>query len=133
MVGVNEFGDIVENSPFQILRDKVIIPFANTLIKLQENGTFTRWAENLSNIFGEIINIGGKVIDFIVKWKEVLIPLASAITGIFVINKVIVLIGALKTALSAFSFNPIMLGIGAVIAIGVLLYRNWDLIKEKLI
>ena len=133
LAGVNEFGDIVENSPFQILRDKVIIPFANTLIKLQENGTFTRWAENLSNIFGEIINIGGKVIDFIVKWKEVLIPLASAITGLFIINKVIVLIGALKTALSAFSFNPIMLGIGAVITIGVLLYRNWDLIKEKLI
>ena len=119
LAGVNEFGDIVENSPFQILRDKVIIPFANTLIKFQEDGTFTRWAKKLSNIFGEIINIGGKVIDFIVKWKEVLIPLASAITGIFVINKVIVLIGALKTALSTFSFNPIMLGIGAVIAIGV--------------
>ncbi|WXZ93324.1 hypothetical protein KSU05_08435 [Fusobacterium nucleatum] len=132
LAGVNEFGDIVENSPFQILRDKVIIPFANTLVRLQEDGTFTRWAENLSNIFGEIINIGGRVIDFIVKWKEVLIPLASAITGLFVINKVIVLIGALKTALSAFSFNPIMLGIGAVIAIGVLLYRNWDLIKAKL-
>ena len=133
LAGVNEFGDIVENSPFQILRDKVIIPFANTLVRLQEDGTFTKWAENLSNIFGEIINTGGKVIDFIVKWKEVLIPLASAITGLFVINKVIVLIGALKTALSAFSFNPIMFGMGAVIAIGVLLYRNWDLIKEKLI
>ena len=132
LAGINEFGDIVENSPFQILRDKVIIPFANTLVKLQEDGTFTRWAENLSNIFGEIINIGGKVIDFIVKWKEVLIPLASAIAGIFVINKIIVLIGALKTALAGFSFNPIMLGIGAVIAIGVLLYRNWDLIKAKL-
>lgn len=132
LAGVNEFGDIVENSPFQILRDKVIIPFANTLVKLQEDGTFTKWAENLSNIFGEIINIGGKVIDFIVKWKEVLIPLASAIAGIFVINKIIVLIGSLKTALAGFSFNPIMLGIGAVIAIGVLLYRNWDLIKVKL-
>lgn len=132
LAGVNEFGDIVENSPFQILRDKVIIPFANTLVRLQEDGTFTRWAENLSNIFGEIINVGGKVIDFIVKWKEVLIPLASAIAGIFVINKIIVLIGALKTALAGFSFNPIMLGIGAVIAIGVLLYRNWDLIKAKL-
>lgn len=133
LAGVNEFGDIVENSPFQILRDKVIIPFANTLIKLQEDGTFTKWAENLSNIFGEIITAGGKVIDFIVKWKEVLIPLASAIAGLFVINKVIVLIGALKTALEVLSFNPIMLTIGAVIAIGVLLYRNWDLIKEKLI
>ena len=132
LAGVNEFGDIVENSPFQILRDKVIIPFANTLVRLQEDGTFTKWAENISNVFGEIINVGGKVIDFIVKWKEVLIPLASAIAGIFVINKIIVLIGALKTALAGLSFNPIMLGIGAVIAIGVLLYRNWDLIKAKL-
>ena len=133
LAGVNEFGDIVENSPFQILRDKVIIPFANTLVRLQEDGTFTRWAENLSSIFGELISWGEKIINFIVKWKEILIPLASAIAGLFVINKVIVLIGVLKTALAALSFNPIMLAIGAVIAIGVLLYRNWDLVKEKLI
>lgn len=133
LAGVNEFGDIVENSPFQILRDRVIIPLANTLVKFQEDGTFTRWAENLSNVFGELISWGEKIINFIVKWKEILIPLASAIAGLFVINKVIVLIGALKTALATLSFNPIMLAIGAVIAIGVLLYRNWDLIKEKLI
>ncbi len=132
LAGVNEFGDIVENSPFQILRDKVIIPFANTLVKLQEDGTFTRWAENLSSIFGEIISWGEKIINFIIDWKEVLIPLASALAGLFIINKVVVLIGALNTALTALSFNPIMLAIGAVIAIGVLLYRNWDLIKAKL-
>jgi len=132
LVGVNEFGDIVENSPFQILRDKVIIPFANTLIKLQEDGTFTKWAENISNVFGEIINVGGKVIDFIVKWKEVLIPLASAFTGMLVIHEVVKGIGALKNAMS-FTMNPYMLAIGAAITIGVLLYRNWDLIKEKLI
>ena len=131
LAGVNEFGDIVENSPFQILRDKVIIPFANTLVKLQEDGTFTRWAENLSNIFGEIINVGGKVIDFIVKWKEVLIPLASAFTGMLVIHEVVKGIGALKNAMS-FTMNPYMLAIGAAITIGVLLYRNWDLIKVKL-
>ena len=132
LAGVNEFGDIVENSPFQILRDKVIIPFANLLVRLQEDGTFTRWAENLSSIFGEIISWGEKIINFIVDWKEVLIPLASALAGLFIINKVVVLIGALKTALTVLSFNPIMLAIGAVIAIGVLLYRNWDLIKAKL-
>ena len=131
LAGVNEFGDIVENSPFQILRDKVIIPFANTLVRLQEAGTFTRWAENLSNIFGEIINVGGKVIDFIVKWKEVLIPLASAFTGMLVIHEVVKGIGALKNAMS-FTMNPYMLAIGAAITIGVLLYRNWDLIKAKL-
>nr|DAT02406.1 MAG TPA: tail tape measure [Caudoviricetes sp.] len=131
LAGINEFGDIVENSPFQILRDKVIIPFANTLVKLQEDGTFTRWAENISNVFGEIINVGGKVIDFIVKWKEVLIPLASAFTGMLVIHEVVKGIGALKNAMS-FTMNPYMLAIGAAITIGVLLYRNWDLIKAKL-
>ena len=36
LAGVNEFGDIVENSPFQILRDRVIIPLANTLVKFQK-------------------------------------------------------------------------------------------------
>nr|DAY14651.1 MAG TPA: tail tape measure [Caudoviricetes sp.] len=132
LAGVNEFGDIVENSPFQILRDKVIIPFANTLVRLQEDGTFTKWAENISNVFGEIINVGGKVIDFIVKWKEVLIPLASAFTGMLVIHEVVKGIGALKNAMS-FTMNPYMLAIGAAITIGVLLYRNWDLIKAKLI
>lgn len=133
LAGVNEFGDIVENSPFQILKDKVIIPFSELLVKLQEDGTFTKWAENLASVFQELIFWGEKIIKFIVDWKELLIPLVSALAGLFIINKVVVLIGALQTALAALSFNPVMLGIGAVIAIGVLLYRNWDLIKEKLI
>ena len=131
LAGVNEFGDIVENSPFQVLKDKVIIPFSELLIKLQEDGTFTKWAENLAIIFQELISWGEKIIKFIVDWKELLIPLVSALAGLFIINKVVVLIGALQTALAALSFNPVMLGIGAVIAIGVLLYRNWDLIKAK--
>ena len=132
LAGVNEFGDIVENSPFQILKDKVIIPFSELLVKLQEDGTFTKWAENLASVFQELISWGEKIIKFIVDWKELLIPLVSALAGLFIINKVVVLIGALQTALAALSFNPVMLGIGAVIAIGVLLYRNWDLIKAKL-
>ena len=131
LAGVNEFGDIVENSPFQILKDKVIIPFSELLVKLQEDGTFTKWAENLASVFQELISWGEKIIKFIVDWKELLIPLVSALAGLFIINKVVVLIGALQTALAALSFNPVMLGIGVIIAIGVLLYRNWDLIKAK--
>ena len=131
LAGVNEFGDIVENSPFQILKDKVIIPFSELLVKLQEDGTFTKWAENLASVFQELISWGEKIIKFIVDWKKLLIPLVSALAGLFIINKVVVLIGALQTALATLSFNPVMLGIGAVIAIGVLLYRNWDLIKAK--
>jgi len=40
---------------FQVLKDKVIIPFSELLIKLQEDGTFTKWAENLAIIFQELI------------------------------------------------------------------------------
>ena len=130
LAGVNEFGDIVDNSPFQILKDKVIIPFSELLVKLQEDGTFTKWAENLASVFEEIVNIGGKVIDFVVRWKEVLIPLTTAFAGMLIIHEVVKGIGALKNAMS-FTMNPYMLAIGAAIAIGVLLYRNWDLIKAK--
>ena len=130
LAGVNEFGDIVENSPFQILKDKVIIPFSELLVKLQEDGIFTKWAENLASVFEEIVNIGGKVIDFVVRWKEVLIPLTTAFAGMLIIHEVVKGIGALKNAMS-FTMNPYMLAIGAAIAIGVLLYRNWDLIKAK--
>ena len=132
LAGVNEFGDIVENSPFQILKDKVILPVANWLVKKQEDGTFTKWGEKLSGTFSTVISAGEKIISFIVKWKELIIPLVSALAGLFILNKIVVLIGAIKVALAALSFNPIILGIGAAIAVGVLLYRNWDKIKEKM-
>lgn len=132
LAGVNEFGDIVQNSPFQILKDKVILPVANWFVKKQEDGTFTKWGEKLANTFASIVNAGEKIINFIVKWKELLIPLVSALAGLFILNKIVVLIGAIKVALAALSFNPVVLGIGAAIAVGVLLYRNWDKIKEKM-
>lgn len=134
LMGTNEFGDVVENSPFQILRDKVLIPFSDYLVKMQESGTFTKIAEKLGKNIERLIVAGEKMISFMTKWKEVLIPLAGAITGLLVIKKVIVAIGALKKAISLVSmgFNPWMLAIGAAIALGILLYRNWDTIKEKM-
>ena len=36
-----------------------------------------------------------------------------------------------KIAVSALSFNPVILAIGAAIAAGVLIYKNWDTIKAK--
>lgn len=131
ITGIDEFGNAITNSPFQIIRDKVLLPLADTLVKFQEDGVFRRWAEQLANGIQKVFSIGKSIINFCIKWKEILIPLASAITGLFVLNKVIILIGALKFALSSISFNPIIIGIGAVIAAGVMLYRNWDIVKEK--
>ena len=130
LAGIDEFGNVIENSPFQILRDKVLIPLADKLVKWQSDGTFTKWAEKLAESLQKSINVGSKFIKFCVEWKEVLIPLASALTGLFVINKVAYAVGALKVALAGLSFNPIVAGIGLAIAGGVALYRNWDKVKE---
>lgn len=65
-----------------------------------------------------------KIINFIVRWKEIIIPLVSALAGLFILNKIVVLIGAIKVALAALSFNSIVLGIGAAIAIGVLFIQK---------
>lgn len=126
VAGTDEFGNVIKNSPFQIIRDKVLIPLADLLVKWQEDGTFTRWAENLAGSIEKIVSVGSKIISFCIKWKEVLIPVISAITGLFVIEKVAYMIGALKVALAGLSFNPIVMGVGLAIAAGVALYRNWD-------
>ena len=130
IAGMDEFGNIIENSPFQIVRDKVLIPLADLLVKWQENGTFTRWAEKLAEGMKKVISIGSKIISFCIKWKEVLIPVASALTGLFVINKIAYMVGALKVALAGLNFNPVILGIGLAITAGVALYRNWDKITK---
>lgn len=132
LAGMDEFGNVIENSPFQIIRDKVLIPLADLLIKWQEDGTFTKWAEKLAGSIKKVVSVGSKIISFCIKWKEVLIPVASAFAGLFIINKVAYMIGALKVALAAISFNPIVMGVGLAIAAGVALYRNWDKVIEIL-
>lgn len=128
LMGIDEFGDVVKNSPFQILRDKVIVPLSEKLVQMQEQGVFTKWAEGLAQTINEVVTVGAKIVDFCREWQEILIPLASALAGLFVINKVTYLIGALQVL----SFNPIMLGIALVIAALVFLYRNWKTIWAKI-
>ena len=130
IAGMDEFGNVIENSPFQIFRDKALIPLADLLVKWQENGTFTRWAEKLAEGMKKVISIGSKIISFCIKWKEVLIPITSALAGLFVINKIAYMVGALKIALAGLNFNPVILGIGLAITAGVALYRNWDKITK---
>lgn len=94
---------------------------------------------------GEVI---GQVTDFFIANKEILIPLASGIAaaaGAFLLyNGAIAAwtaIGTLATSVTAafgaavaIVTSPIFLtvaAIGALVAVGVLLYRNWDTIKAK--
>lgn len=94
---------------------------------------------------GEVI---GQVTDFFIANKEIIIPLASGIAaaaGAFLLyNGAIAAwtaIGTVATAITAafgaavaIVTSPVFLtvaAIGALVAVGVLLYRNWDTIKAK--
>ena len=126
LMGMDEFGNAIKNSPFQLLRDKVVVPLADKLVKLQEDGVFTKWAEGLANSLSKTIGYISKFIDFCNEWKEILIPLVGAIGGLFILKGVAVVLGGIIALINGISFNPIIMGIGAVIAAGIFLYRNWD-------
>ena len=60
----------------------------------------------------------------------------TALAGIAVITKVWTMITSIGTLISTIggivgSLNPVTIAIAAAVAVGVLLYKNWDTIKEK--
>lgn len=108
--------------------------------------------ETISKAFDAIEVVFGKVKDavkFLYDNMNILIPIVTGLTGAIVAQMIInSLVGAYKawqaatktqTALQwllniALNANPlgmVALAIGAVIAIGVLLWKNWDTIKAK--
>lgn len=92
----------------------------------EENpGTIRTIATIIASFFAawKIVEFVGKVGGFITKISEVVKGIGN-ISGV---------VGLAKKALGLLSgaFNPVTLAIGAAIAIGVLLWQNWDTIKEK--
>lgn len=72
---------------------------------------------------GPVLLIGGKIIGLI----------GGLFTGISTLIGVIKSVGTVVGLLASSGLLPIIAIIGAVIAIGVLLYKNWDTIKAKAI
>ena len=90
-------------------------------------GKLAEWISNLDPKVLTIIGIIAGVVAAVAPVLIVLGKLAFAISSIITLVTTIgpVIAGALTTAL------PIVAAIAAVIAIGVLLYKNWDTIKAK--
>lgn len=88
-----------------------------------------RFADWLSKLDPEVLTIIGAIAGFIAVLAPLLIGLGKVAFGISSIINLVNLMGGAVGALSAGTLLPIIGVIAAVIAIGVLLYKNWDKIK----
>lgn len=106
-----------------------ILAVANGIQKLVD------WFNNLSPTAQRVIAVIGVIAAAIGPLLVIVGTLASSIGSIInLVGMIAPMLGGVGTAVGALSSGallPIIAIIGAVIAIGVLLYKNWDLIKAK--
>lgn len=89
-------------------------------------GRFANW---LSELDPAVLTVVGAIASFVAILAPLLIGIGKVATGISSIINLVNLVGGATTALSLGPMVGIVAGIAAVIAIGVLLYKNWDKIK----
>ena len=89
-------------------------------------GRFANW---LSQLDPAVLTVIGTIAGFVAILAPLLIGIGKVAMGISSIINLVNLVGGATTALSLGPMVGIVAGIAAVIAIGVLLYKNWDKIK----
>lgn len=89
-------------------------------------GRFANW---LSDLDPAVLTVIGTIAGFVAILAPLLIGIGKVAMGISSIINLVNIVGGATTALSLGPMVGIVAGIAAVIAIGVLLYKNWDKIK----
>lgn len=89
-------------------------------------GRFANW---LSQLDPAVLTVIGTIAGFVAILAPLLIGIGKVAMGISSIINLVNLVGGATTALSLGPMVGIVAAIGAAIAIGVLLYKNWDKIK----
>ncbi len=121
-----------------------------TVGKLIENvsGGIASAINFLTPVINGLINVGAWLVNAFAEHPGLFKTIAVAIAGLAVLGPIISLVsGAVRvfqtmmtiingvkaafTILNILGLGPIVLGIGAVIAAGVLLWKNWDWVCEK--
>lgn len=129
----NEFNDQLDMmkaiglTAFQQLGTQLsayLAPFLEKVVDLV--GRLAQW---LTNLDPRILTIIGAVGGFLALAAPLLTGLGKIATGIGALTKAI---GVLQPIITAILTNPYVLVIGAIIAAGIALYKNWDKIKAKL-
>jgi len=148
IVGITEDGSIRQGSLYEMLKNK-IKTVADVLEKWQNDGTLNRIADQVTNGVSKAIEFFSKTIGWLKDNMSWLMPVATGLLTTFiafnVISKVVRLFKTLTTIIRGvaaaqgalnivMAMNPIGLiavAIGALIGLGVYLWKNWDTVKAK--
>lgn len=131
--GANEFNDsldkmkLIGSVALSDVSSRLAVYLAPALEKVVDLvGKFAKW---LSQLSPETLTVIGTIAGLVAILAPLLITIGKLATGISSIINLVNLVGGATTALSLGPMVGIVAGIAAVIAIGVLLYKNWDKIK----
>lgn len=91
-------------------------------------GRFAKW---LSDLDPRLLTIIASIAGLLAVLAPLLITFGKLFNGISAVIKVVNMMGGAISLVSAGPLLAIIAAIAAVIAIGVLLYKNWDTIKAK--
>lgn len=98
--------------------------------------------ESLKEVSENIIDLGVKIFDFVDRNQTLILSVAGFVGGMYGAIKVITTAKSVLTALNTaglllngtLAMTPlgwVVIGIGAAIAAGIALYKNWDIVKVK--
>ncbi|MBK5261280.1 MAG: hypothetical protein JJE17_01755 [Peptostreptococcaceae bacterium] len=141
LVGMQNDGTIKSGSMLDKLKGKVQ-KLADKLTQWQNDGTLDRLGKKFTAVFTTIYNSVSKAYKFIKKYQDVIVFFGTLVVTLSVVSKAIsgvkaVVIGLRAAGLllnSTLLLSPlgwVVLSIAAVVAVGVLLWKNWDTVKEK--
>ncbi|MHC1723042.1 MAG: hypothetical protein AB9836_07570 [Aminipila sp.] len=141
ILGMQNDGTIKQGSLLELLKSKVQI-LADKLTQWQSDGTIQRIGEKITKTVKTVIRVVTSIFTFIKAHKtaisNILIVIGSFMIAVKIGMAIMRVIKVVRIAMLLLNgtlvLTPlgwIVLLIGAVIAIGVLLWKNWDKIKAK--
>jgi len=142
IMGMQEDGTIKTGSLLDTVKKKVK-QVADKFQEWQKDGTIEKIANKATEVFNTVFDVIAKVFNFLKDNKKIIENIAIAFASFYVAIKIVrtlktVLLGA-QIAMALLNgtmlLSPLawlVIAIAAVIAVGVLLWKNWDVIKVKM-
>ena len=145
MAGISATGEVVAGGLFDKLKTQ-IKGVTDKLTEWENNGKLQEWADKAGQAMSAFWNVGEKVFNALLasgkwiidNWGLIGPILAGILAGFMayrtvegVLKAITIAQGVLNLVMAANPISLVILAIGALVAAGVYLYKNWDAVKAK--